>query len=1532
MFRSGLPRLLTALALLAVSAWHVPEALAQNSYAPLSLIGGSGRDFVHDMTRDAAGNIYLVGETDSSDFPVVGGVQSTLRGLRDAFVVKLDPTGKTIVFSTYLGGSFTESANGVAVDASGIVYVTGQTSSADFPRVQALDNARSGSSDAFITKLNAAGSAILFSTFLGGDSFDDAFGIGLDPAGNVYVAGRTQGGLPVVNAVQPTYGGNEDGFVAKLNALLTGYDYVTYVGGGQRDNILALDVDSSGRACVAGDTESTDLPVVNAPQAAPGSGGDAFFAVLGPTGRTFDVASYLGGSRSDAAASVACSSTTLAVGGHTSSLDFPTGPAGHPQVQATPGDTRPDGQRAVMALFERNAYEQRVSTYLDGFRRELPALVKLTEDDDVVSVTSTDSADLPVTGTQTRLGRSGVYTSPDNGATWQPGGLEGTRVNQVASLSEFFTDRTFVAATDLGIRIRRREGANEFHEDAFSSSLARRVTHAILVDRLNPCTWTVGVESTPADGATPVGAARTLDCGTTWNPFGGPIFRVKSLSYLGSGTGIVATLDGPRGSDTCVLTASSGTSLGCLNRPGSDQIVAVDPSNPCRWYEANIGGGPNVVRGFSLSTTCDGAFRTAGLPFAGFTHLISSLLVVPATAANPDPTVVAASGKDVWALRDGPGGAWVKKLTLSADIGGLGFDASGNLGFTFGTRYQRCAQDFSSCDGPFEVGSAIRSVAFRGIGTPLLYASEAPNGDLYVRQVPVSGAAPSSSYQGVSSRGEEVQDFEVDLVGTIFALQSLGETTTLPGETRLGPGGQEDVSVAKLAAPAPPCVTLSLDRIDLGPREDGTVFLTYFVRSGCGDVVNLVAPPWLTVLSQGDAFAILRVQPNPGATRTGIVQVGDAQLTVTQRGTPAPGTAFGVQTTATFDAEGGFETLKMEGNPDDHTYAVIEGAEWLIGAGRAGGNYLLVAEVNTGPARTATVEIRNPTTDALLQTLTYAQEAAEQDCGEIVVSSEFVLDNGLPFVSLEDEGGEASVDVRADSGCSHESSESLSWVGALVKALVGPAEASRPGRVAATLTASGNARIAFQVAPNLGLGRVGTITIGGHPVLVVQGAHPDAVVSRANLSEGASSEFFDTQIALANPSRDTAVVATATFDTAQGATFEQSRLMPPSSRATIDPKAIPGLETAEFSTSIAADGPIVTARVMSWDATGYGSHGESGIPAPATTWYLAEGATHSGFDLFYLLHNPGLSATTVTVRYLRPAPLVPIEKPYVVPAATRLNVWVNLEDPGLAATDVSAVLTSTSPIVVERAMYLSNQGRLFNAGHESAGVTAPATEWFFAEGATGTYFDEFVLIANPGDTPAQVTAGYLLENGSTIDKAYSVAANSRFNVWVDLEDPLLANAAVSTRLISTNGVPIIAERAMWWPGASTTWHEAHNSAGATQTGTRWAMAAGEQGGPASYETYVLVANTSAGAGQARITLFFEDGTPPAETTVVLPATSRTNVPIGSAFPAAAGRRFAVLVESLGDTPAQLVVEQAIYSNASGVIWAAGANMLATPVR
>jgi hypothetical protein len=396
--------------------------------------------------------------------------------------------------------------------------------------------------------------------------------------------------------------------------------------------------------------------------------------------------------------------------------------------------------------------------------------------------------------------------------------------------------------------------------------------------------------------------------------------------------------------------------------------------------------------------------------------------------------------------------------------------------------------------------------------------------------------------------------------------------------------------------------------------------------------------------------------------------------------------------------------------------------------------------------------------------------------------------------------------------------------------------------------------------------------------------------------------------------------------------------VPPLGRRTVTVKGVPEMALAEFSTVIESDQQVVVDRTMSWDATGYGSHAETSIATPATVWYLAEGATHSGFSLFYLVQNPHpTEAAQVLVRYLRPTG-APLEKLHTVPPHSRYNIWVNLEQLPegsgqlpLASTDVSAVIASQNgvPVIVERAMYLDRAGQFFGAGHEGAGITAPATTWFLAEGATGAYFDLFILVANPSAIAAPITATYLLPDGTTIVRSYAVAANSRFNIWVDLEDPLLADTAVSTTIESTTGVPIIVERAMWWPGPSNAnWAEAHNSAGSTVTGVRWALAEGEQGGPRAIETYILVANTSPSQGQAKVTLLFEDGTT-TDAVFTLPANSRTNVNIGAHLPQAVGRRFGALVESLGSSPVQIVVERAMYSNAGGVRWAAGTNALAT---
>jgi len=442
-----------------------------------------------------------------------------------------------------------------------------------------------------------------------------------------------------------------------------------------------------------------------------------------------------------------------------------------------------------------------------------------------------------------------------------------------------------------------------------------------------------------------------------------------------------------------------------------------------------------------------------------------------------------------------------------------------------------------------------------------------------------------------------------------------------------------------------------------------------------------------------------------------------------------------------------------------------------------------------------------------------------------------------------------------------------------------------------------------------------------------EGTHPRGFHTRY-LAEGAISDFFSTWVGLVNPESQAASVLVRVLS--RTGTASQLLSLGPLSHRVFDPSSLSGFDRGAFSVVIESDVQVVAERTMTWSAAGrYGSHTEAGVGAASSTWYFAEGATHSGFDLFYLIQNPTASTAGISVRYLRPAPLPPIIKTYDIPPNSRFNIWVDFEDPALADTDVSALIISNVRIVVERAMYRSSAGRVFDAGHAASGIPRPLTNWLLAEGATGSFFDLFVLIANPFESDARFTVTYLLPGGATVAKNYVVAANSRSTIWVDQEDPQLADTAVSMQVTVTNGVPIVVERAMWWPGpGAATWHEAHAVGAVEQAGVRWAIAGGEAGGADSAETYILIANTSAFGGSARVTLLLEDGRQ-LQKTFSLNPTSRLTVSVPGDFPDAAQSRFGAIVESLGTAPAQIVIERATYSDAAGVRWAAGASAVGT---
>jgi hypothetical protein len=291
-------------------------------------LGGTNWETGNAIAVDGSGNLYVAGDTQSANFPVLNAVQGTIGGGMDAFVANLTSAG-ALSFSTFLGGAGNEHAGGLAVDGTGNLYVAGGTYSANFPLKTPLQAVHGGGQDAFLTKLAPGGSSILYSTYLGGNGIgspEQANAVAVDGSGNAYLTGVANSpNFPVTGgAFQTAFNGVQDAFITKINAAGNTLVYSTYLGGTSFDWATGIRIDSGGNAYVAGYTSSGDFPVVNAVQPVFGGMYDAFVTKLGPAGNALGFSTFLGGSGSDAANGIALDgSGNMFVGGQTSSPDLP---------------------------------------------------------------------------------------------------------------------------------------------------------------------------------------------------------------------------------------------------------------------------------------------------------------------------------------------------------------------------------------------------------------------------------------------------------------------------------------------------------------------------------------------------------------------------------------------------------------------------------------------------------------------------------------------------------------------------------------------------------------------------------------------------------------------------------------------------------------------------------------------------------------------------------------------------------------------------------------------------------------------------------------------------------------------------------------------------------------------------------------------------------------------------------------------------------------------------------------------------------
>jgi Beta-propeller repeat len=361
---------------------------------------------------DSSGNAYLTGTTDSPDFPITpGAFQSTLKGIQDAYVVKLNHNGN-LVYSTFLGGTGQNGAyyaSAIAVDCNGNAYVTGFTDSVDFPTTPgAFQTTFQGPFyDAFVTKLNSKGTGLVYSTYLGGSSDDDATSIAVDSAGKALVTGYTSSAnFPTTpGAVQPNIGGGYDAFVTKLNSSGSALVYSTFLGGTNDDAGGAITIDWSGKAYITGYTISTNYPTTPGAYQTTTSGGyDGFVTKLNTNGTALVYSTYLGGLLDDEGVGIAVDSAGQAhVTGQTDSLNFPVTADAYQPINNGSWD-------AFVTKLNSTGSALVYSTYLGGAVDDFGYGVSLGRSGNVYVTGSTNSANFPAT--------SGAFETTYNGGLY----------------------------------------------------------------------------------------------------------------------------------------------------------------------------------------------------------------------------------------------------------------------------------------------------------------------------------------------------------------------------------------------------------------------------------------------------------------------------------------------------------------------------------------------------------------------------------------------------------------------------------------------------------------------------------------------------------------------------------------------------------------------------------------------------------------------------------------------------------------------------------------------------------------------------------------------------------------------------------------------------------------------------------------------------------------------------------------------------------------------------------------------------------
>jgi uncharacterized repeat protein (TIGR01451 family) len=760
-----------------------------------TFLGGISTDIGRDIVLDSSGNAYVTGHTFSFNFPVtIDSFDSTYANSADLFVTKLNASGSAMVYSTYIGGNIDDNGFGIFVDSVGEAYVTGSTSSTDYPTTPGAFQTtfRGGSfpGDAFVTKLNNTGSALVYSTFLGGTNSDEATGIAVDSLGNAYTTGFTfSTNFPVTpGAFQTTNAGGSfppgDAFITKLNSTGTAPVYSTLLGGTRFDQGSRIVVDSLGRAFVGGTTNSSDFDITaGAFQTTFGGSqsifeevGDAFVTELNDLGTALIYSTYVGGRANDGALDIAINSDGEAsICGVTTSVNFPTTPGvvrvlngGAARSNNAAGNWLginsgiTDGNVVTFAIDPATPSTVYVGTASGGVFKSTDGGSNWMASNFGLTILNVRSLVIdPVMPTTLYLGTSGrgVFKSTDAGGSWRGinTGEGGSVVN--ALVINPLNPSIVYAGTDFGIFKTTNGGAS------WATSRSNTFVQTMAIDRLNPANVYAGTFS---------GVLVTKSSGEEWAVTGlnnGLIraIQVDPLSsanvYAGGEAGVLKSTD--------IGLTWQGINVGLSDR--MINAIAIDPIDSSAIY---AGTGNGVFK----STNGGAGWTLSNNGLAGSS--ISVVAVDPVT-----PAIVYSGAATV--TQDG----FVTKLNNAGDglvystyLGGSDFDTSNSIAL-------------DSANNAYVTGQT-ESVNFPT--TPATFQSLASSfdSDAYVTKFdPTGGVLVYSTYLGGNNSSDQGLAITVD---SSFSAYVTGTTSSPNFPTTQGAfqttlsGFSNDGFVAKL--------------------------------------------------------------------------------------------------------------------------------------------------------------------------------------------------------------------------------------------------------------------------------------------------------------------------------------------------------------------------------------------------------------------------------------------------------------------------------------------------------------------------------------------------------------------------------------------------------------------------------------------------------------------------------------------------------------------------------------------------------------